>query len=77
MRERRQNTRPESSRADSESDRELVEFESRAIQKSGYSRTFPLPKQGLSNLDLDSGDRLVPLIDPERGELILRPQEEE
>jgi hypothetical protein len=64
---------PERSRAGRE-DRNLIEFDSRTIQKSGYSRTLPLPKQGLSNLDLDSGDEVVPMIDPERGELVLRPR---
>jgi len=72
----RPNSRSGTSRAGGETGRTLIEFESRTIQQSGYSRTLPLPKQGLSNLDLGPGDKLVPLIDPDRGELVLRPAAE-
>jgi hypothetical protein len=72
MRDDRQKQGSKSARAD----RTLVELSDRTIQEQGKSRLLTLPKNGLSNLDLDPGDRLTCSIDPERGELVLRPTEE-
>jgi hypothetical protein len=56
--------------------RQLVELDGRQITKQGASRVLALPKQGLSNLNLESGDQLTCSLDPDRGELVLRPAAE-
>jgi hypothetical protein len=83
MRDKRQKPGPKDrharARANSDGDesgRPLVTLDDRIITKQGDSRMLALPKQGLSNLNLDSGDQLQCALDVDRGELVLRPAEE-